>query len=339
MLDQRARHLLKTLVERYIADGQPVGSRALSRQSGLDLSPATIRNVMADLEELGLIASPHTSAGRIPTTRGYRFFVDSLLVIKPLEAVEIHQLEGQLHPDHPQRLVSAAAHLLSDLTQFAGVVATARRKEAGFRHVEFLRLSDKRVLLIIVTSDGDVQNRVLYTDRAYSPSELIEAANYLNQNYVGQSFAAIRQALVDEIAQLRANVVTLMNAAMEAGDEAMIEAGDQVVVSGERKLLNADDLASNMDTLRRLFDLFEQKTSLLRLLEVSQHAQGVQIYLGGESNVVPLDECSIITAPYEVNGQVVGSVGVIGPTRMAYDRVIPIVDITAKLLSSALSQH
>ena len=339
MLDQRARHLLKTLVERYIADGEPVGSRALSRQSGLDLSPATIRNVMADLEEMGFIASPHTSAGRIPTTRGYRFFVDSLLVIKPLDEIEIHQLEGHLHPDHPRRLVNAAAHLLSDLTRFAGVVATPRRQESGFRHVEFMRLSEKRVLLIIVMADGDVQNRVLYVDHAYTQSELIEAANFLNENYAGQSFSAVRELLVDELKRLRADVVQLMTAAVEAGNEAVAESNEQIVVSGESRLLHADDLASNMDRLRRLFELFEQKTSLLRLLEVSQNAQGVQIFLGGESDVVPLDECSIITAPYEIDGQVVGTVGVIGPTRMAYERVIPIVDITARLLSSALSQN
>jgi heat-inducible transcriptional repressor len=310
----------------------------LSKQSGLDLSPATIRNVMADLEELGFIASPHTSAGRIPTTRGYRFFVDSLLIIKPLAEVEIHQLEGQLHPDHPQRLVNAAAHLLSDLTQFAGVVATPRRKEAGFRHVEFLPLSEKRVLLIIVMAGGDVQNRVLYVERAYSPSELIEAANFLNENYSGQPFSAIRERVVDELRRLRSDVVALMTAAVEAGNDAAAESSEQVVVSGERNLLHAHDLVSNMDKLRRLFALFEQKTSLLHLLEISQNAQGVQIFLGGESNVVSLDECAVITAPYEVNGEIVGTVGVIGPTRMAYERVIPIVDITAKLLSSALSQ-
>jgi heat-inducible transcriptional repressor len=286
---------------------------------------------------MGFISSPHTSAGRIPTTRGYRFFVDSLLVIQPLAEVEIHQLEDQLHPDHPQRLVNAAAHLLSDLTQFAGVVATPRRKEAGFRHVEFMRLSDKKVLLIIVMSDGDVQNRVLYAERTYTQPELIEAANFLNENYVGQSFATIRESLVDELRRLRSDVAALMTAAVEVGNEAAQDTGEQVVLSGERKLLHAGDLASNMDTLRQLFDLFEQKTSLLHLLEVSQNAQGVQIFLGGESSVVPVDECSIITAPYEIDGQIVGTVGVIGPTRMAYERIIPIVDITARLLSSALS--
>jgi heat-inducible transcriptional repressor len=337
MLDARAQHLLKTLVERYVAEGLPVGSRALSRHSGLDLSPATIRNVMADLEEMGLIASPHTSAGRVPTPRGYRFFVDSLMVVKPLEDVEIHRLEGELAVDRPQQIVSAAASLLSQLTQFAGIVATARR-EAAFRHLEFLRLSERRVLLIIVTPEGDVQNRILHTDRSYTPSQLAEATNFFNQNFAGQSLTAIRERLAAELRALREDIAGLMKAAVDAGEGVLAE-GEDLVVTGERNLLHAEDLASNMQRLRRLFDLFEQKTSLLHLLDVSQRAQGVQIYIGGESGLVPLDECSVVTASYEVNGQVIGTLGVIGPTRMAYERVIPIVDVTAKLLSNALSRE
>ena len=338
MLDSRAQHLLKTLVERYVAEGQPVGSRALSRHSGLELSPATIRNVMADLEEMGLIASPHTSAGRVPTPRGYRFFVDSLMVVKPLEQGEIHRLEGEFSVDRPQQLVNAAASLLSQLTQFAGVVATPKRREAVFRHLEFLRLSDRRVLLIIVTPDGDVQNRILHTDRSYSPTALIEATNFFNQNFAGQSLPAVRERLTEELRALREDVAGLMKAAVDAGEGALAE-GEALVVTGERNLLHAEDLASNMQRLRRLFELFEQKTSLLHLLDVSQRAQGVQIYIGGESGLVPLDECSVVTASYEVNGQVIGTLGVIGPTRMAYERVIPIVDVTAKLLSNALSRE
>jgi heat-inducible transcriptional repressor len=338
MLDPRAQHLLKTLVERYVAEGQPVGSRVLSRHSGLDLSPATIRNVMADLEEMGLIASPHTSAGRVPTSRGYRFFVDSLMVVKPLEDDEIHRLEGELSVDRPQQLVSAAASLLSQLTQFAGVVATPKRREAVFRHLEFLRLSERRVLLIIVTPDGDVQNRILHTDRAYSPTQLIEATNFFNQNFAGQSLVSIRERMADELRALREDIAGLMKAAVDAGEGALAE-GEALVVTGERNLLNAGDLASNMQRLRRLFDLFEQKTSLLHLLDVSQRAQGVQIYIGGESGLVPLDDCSVVTASYEANGQVIGTLGVIGPTRMSYARVIPIVDVTAKLLSNALSRE
>ena len=338
MLDSRAQHLLKTLVERYVAEGQPVGSRSLSRHSGLELSPATIRNVMADLEEMGLIASPHTSAGRVPTPRGYRFFVDSLMVVKPLEQGEIHRLEGEFSVDRPQQLVSAAASLLSQLTQFAGVVATPKRREAVFRHLEFLRLSDRRVLLIIVTPDGDVQNRILHTDRSYSPTALIEATNFFNQNFAGQSMPAVRERLTEELRALREDVAGLMKAAVDAGEGALAE-GEALVVTGERNLLHAEDLASNMQRLRRLFELFEQKTSLLHLLDVSQRAQGVQIYIGGESGLVPLDECSVVTASYEVNGQVIGTLGVIGPTRMAYERVIPIVDVTSKLLSNALSRE
>src|SRR5881628_2381158 len=339
MLSERAQNLLKILVERYIADGQPVGSRALSRHSPLDLSPATIGNVMADLEEMGFIASPHTSAGRIPTPRGYRFFVDSLLVVKPLEEGEISELQGHLHADRPQLLVSAAAQMLSQLTHFAGVVATPRRRDASFRHVEFLRLSERRVLLIIVTPEGDVQNCILHTDRPYSQSQLIEASNFFNQHYAGQPFHAIRALLADELKQLREDVVGLMTAAVDAGNAALAESNDALVVSGEKNLLSAADLASNMDRLRQLFEVFEQKTSLLHLLDLSQRAQGVHLFIGGESGLEPLDECSLITAPYEVNGQVIGTLGVIGPTRMAYERVIPIVDITAKLLSTALTQQ
>ena len=339
MVDSRAQFLLKSLIERYIIDGQPVGSRVLSRQSGLELSPATIRNVMADLEEMGFITSPHTSAGRVPTAKGYRFFVDSLLVVKPLDQSEISELQDQFQADRPQALVSAAAQLLSSLTQFAGVVATPRRREPSFRHIEFLRLSERRVLLIIVTPDGDVQNRILHTDRQYTPSQLIEASNFFNDHYAGQPFAAIRGLLADELKQLREDVVGLMTAAVDAGDAALADSRDDLVVSGEKNLLSASDLSSNMDRLRRLFEVFEQKTSLLHLLDLSQRAHGVHLFIGGESGLAPLDECSVITAPYEIDGQVIGTLGVIGPTRMAYERVIPIVDVTARLLSNALTQQ
>ena len=337
-LNERALILLKTLVERYIADGQPVGSRALSRYSGLDLSPASIRNVMADLEEMGFIASPHTSAGRVPTARGYRFFVDTLLTIKPLDTVEISQLEGQLHAENTQKLVISASQVLSDLTHFAGVVMTPRRS-AGFRHIEFLKLSDSRILLILVTPEGDVQNRILLTEKRYTPSELIEAANILNQNYTGLTFEEIRRRIREELKQLTADMTRLMTAALEAGSQAASESAEEVVISGEANLLDSQDLSSNMVNLRKLFELFDRRTGLLQLLEISNRAQGVQIFIGGEAGVAPLDECSVVTAPYEVDGQVVGTVGVIGPTRMAYERVIPIVDITAKLLSTLLTQR
>jgi heat-inducible transcriptional repressor len=337
-LNERAQILLKTLIERYIADGQPVGSRALSRYSGLDLSPASIRNIMADLEDLGFIASPHTSAGRIPTARGYRFFVDTLLTIRPLDKVEINQLEGQLHVENRQRLVTSASQALADLTRFAGVVMTPRRS-AGFRHIEFLRLSETRILLILVTPEGDVQNRIIFTDKTYSPAELVEAANILNHNYAGLTFDDTHRLVREELNRLREDMSQLMTKALEVGSEALSQSAEEVVISGEGRLLDVEDLSSNMARLRNLFDLFERKTGLLQLLDVSGRAQGVQIFIGGESGLLPLDECSVVTAPYEVDGQVVGTVGVIGPTRMAYERVIPIVDITAKLLSSALSHQ
>jgi len=337
MLNRRSKILLKTLVERYIAEGQPVGSRALSRYSGLDLSPASIRNIMSDLEDLGFIASPHTSAGRVPTPRGYRIFVDTLLTIKPLEPVELNQIEGNLHPDNPQRLVSTASQLLSQLTHFAGVVASPRRQNPAFRHIEFLALSEKRVLLIIVTPDGNVQNRILFTDKTYTPAQLTMAANFLNQNYAGLTFDDIRRRVQDELKQLHQDMTSLMTAALEAGNQALNEDDENYVISGERNLLDSADLASNMKRLRELFELFEQKTVFVQILDMSTRAQGVQIFIGGESGASLLDECSVVTAPYTVDGRVVGTVGVIGPTRMAYERVIPIVDITAKLLSSALS--
>jgi heat-inducible transcriptional repressor len=338
MLNERARNLLKTLVERYIIEGQPVGSRSLSRYCGLELSPASIRNVMSDLEDMGLIVSPHTSAGRIPTPRGYRLFVDTLLTVKPLEQEELHELEDQLHPDDPQKLVSAASNLLSELTMFAGVVVTPRRPST-FKHVEFMQLSEKRVLLIIVTTEGDVQNRIIITDRPYSPAQLVQASNYLNQTYAGQDFDRVREKLGMELRQLREDISRLMTAVVETGGDAFKPGRDDLVLTGENKLLHVHDLSSNMEGLRKLFALFDEKTSLMQLLDVGSRAQGVKIFIGGESGVAPLDEVSVVSAPYEVDGRIVGTVAVIGPTRMAYDRVIPIVDVTAKLLSSALSYH
>jgi heat-inducible transcriptional repressor len=338
MLDKRAQVLLKTLIERYIAEGQPVGSRTLSKYSGLDLSPATIRNVMADLEELGFISSPHTSAGRVPTPAGYRFFVDTLLVVKQLESERLRELEDQLHPDNPQRVIHSASQLLSQLTQFAGVVMTPRRRAVTFRHIEFLRLSEKRVLLIVVTPEGDVQNRILFTEREYTASELVEAANFINQNYSGHSFEDVRSRLQNEVRDLRADMIRLMSTALEAGN-ALAEGSEQYVISGERNLFAVRDLSQDVDRLKQLVELLEKKTSLLQILDLSLRGQGVQVFIGGESGVRAPDDVSVVTSPYKVDGEVVGTVGVIGPTRMAYDRVVPIVDITAKLLSSALSQH
>jgi heat-inducible transcriptional repressor len=339
MLNERAQILLKTLVERYIYEGQPVGSRTLSKFSGLDLSPATIRNVMADLEEMGLVTSPHTSAGRIPTPQGYRLFVDTLLVVKTLDKVELNHLENQLHPDNPSRLINVASQLLSELTRFAGVVVTPKRKGAVFRYIEFMALSEKRILLIIVTPEGDVQNRIIFTNIPYSQSDLIEAGNFINQHYAGCTLDGIRGRLDSELKQLRSEMISLMSAAIEAGGDAINESSESVVLAGERNLLQVDDLSDNLIGLKKLFELFERKTKLLQLLELSRQAHGVKIYIGGESDVASLEEFSVVTAPYEIEGEIVGTVGVIGPRRMAYERIIPIVEITAKLLSSGLSQH
>ena len=335
MLDDRARLLLKALVERYIADGQPVGSRTLSKASGLELSPATIRNVMSDLEELGLIVSPHTSAGRIPTARGYRLFVDTMLTTQrePFSSGGIST--ARLAPDQPQKVLSNAAHMLSSLSQFVGVVMAPRRSSV-FRHIEFLRLSERRFLVIIVSPDGDVQNRVIFTEADYTQSQLIEASNFLNSHYAGMAIEEVRERLKNEVEALRGEIAALMQAAVLVSSEA-IESRDEVVISGEKNLLAVSDFSSDMGNLRKLFDLFEQKAQLMRLLDVSSRAEGVRIYIGGESKVIPYHELSVVTAPYEVDGQVVGTLGVIGPMRMPYEKMIQIVDITSKLVNTALS--
>ena len=333
MLDDRSKLLLKALVERYIADGQPVGSRTLSKASGLELSPATIRNVMSDLEELGLIVSPHTSAGRVPTARGYRLFVDTMLTVQP-QQFGAHSLA----PDQPQKVITNAAHLLSSLSQFVGVVIAPRRTSA-FRHMEFLRLSERRVLVIIVSPDGDVQNRVIYTEVDHSQAQLLETANFLNSHYVGLDIEQVRERLHGEVESLRSEIASLMAAAVTMNSEAAAEAQDEVVIAGERNLLKLSDFSSDMGNLRRAFELFEQKAQIMRLLDIAGQAEGVRIFIGGESQVVPFEELSIVSAPYEVDGKLVGTLGVIGPTRMAYDRMIQIVDITAKLVSNALSHH
>jgi heat-inducible transcriptional repressor len=332
LMDDRAKLLLKALIERYIADGQPIGSRTLSKASGLDLSAATIRNVMSDLEELGLIASPHTSAGRIPTARGYRLFVDTMLTVDQL-GIQAPSIAA----DQPQRVISNAANLLSSLSQFVGVVI-APRKASVFRHIEFLRLSEKRILVIIVAPDGDVQNRVIFTDSDFTQSQLIEASNFLNANYAGLAIEQVRERLKLEMEQLQGEIAKLMQAAVQVSSEALDSGDGEVVIAGEKNLLEVSDFSQDMGHLRRAFGLFEQKAQLLRLLDVSSQAEGVRIYIGGESQVVPVEELSVVSAPYMVDGQVVGKLAVIGPTRMPYERMIQIVDITSKLVGNALSQ-
>lgn len=337
MLDTRAKLLLRALVERYIADGQPVGSRTLSKAAGLDLSPATIRNVMSDLEELGLIASPHTSAGRVPTPKGYRLFVDTMLTVKRDSLGASPEMpDPVLAADQPQKVIANAAQLLSSLSHFVGVVMAPKRTSV-FRHIEFLGLSEHRVLVIIVAPDGDVQNRVVHTPTAYTQSQLIEAANYLNAHYAGLALDVVSQRLRTEVDNLRSEISELMQSAVDAGVQA-IESQDEVVISGERNLLSVSDFSNDLGNLRKMFDLFEQKAQLMRLLEGSSEAQGIRIYIGGEGQVVPYHDLSIVSAPYEVDGAVVGTLGVIGPQRMPYEKMIRIVDITSKLVSNALSQ-
>lgn len=338
MMDKRARELLKTLIERHISEGQPIGSRTLSRHSGLDLSAATIRNVMADLEELGFVSSPHTSAGRVPTPRAYRLFVDTMLTIKPLDEVGHRELSAEIVPDSPQRVIAGAAQMLSQLSNFAGVVLTPRRSEV-FKQIEFLRLSEKRILLIMVTPQGDVQNRILITNKDYSPSQLVEASNFITTNFAGLELQSVRNRVKNELEGLREDITALMNQAVEASSNTLADPQNNMVISGEKKLLEIGEFVSDMDKIKRLFQVFEKRTGLLQLLDVSSRAEGVQIFIGGESDLVPLDGMAVITAPYKVDNIIVGTLGVIGPTRMAYDRVIPIVDITSKLLTSALSQN
>ena len=338
MLDDRAKLLLKTLVDRYIADGQPVGSRTLSKAAGLELSPATIRNVMSDLEELGLVASPHTSAGRVPTARGYRLFVDTLITTEPENLSDSIAPSLALPPDQPQKVIANAAHMLSSLSHFVGVVMSPRHSSV-FRHIEFLRLSEKRVLVIMVSPEGNVQNRVLFTDSDFTPSQLIEAANYLNTHFSGLALEQVAVRLKTEVESLRGEIAGLMQAAIAASTEALQDDQNDVVIAGERNLLEVSDFAQDMSQLRRAFNLFEQKTLLMRLLDETSQAAGIRIYIGGENQSMPLEELSVVSAPYAVNGQVVGTLGVIGPTRMPYQRMIEIVDITSRMIGNALSMQ
>ncbi|MES2207067.1 MAG: heat-inducible transcriptional repressor HrcA [Pseudomonadota bacterium] len=338
-LDQRTQHLLKLLVERYINEGQPVSSKSLTQDSGLDLSAATIRNIMADLENMGLIASPHTSAGRIPTAQGYRLFVDNLLIVKPLEHEALSQLTNRLHENQrPQALLNAASQLLSELTHSTGIVQTFRSHTPTLQHIEFVRLSEQRVLLILVTTEGNVQNRLLTLPSDYPYERLQEASKLIRERYRGYTFEHIRNHLQDEVKLLRADLVHFLSAAIDTSQSELDSNSEAFVVSGKNHLLEAEDLSSSIHSLRLLFNALEERTELLQLMHLSHNAQGVQIYIGGESNLLPVETCSLVTTRYEAHGHVMGTLGVIGPTRMAYERIIPIVDMTAQLLSNALSQ-
>lgn len=340
--NERAGHLLKVLIQRYVRDGQPVGSRTLSKDSGLELSPATIRNVMSDLEEMGLVSAPHTSAGRVPTPRGYRVFVDTLVRFRTPEELDIEKLRAQFGDivDDPDELVNAASRMLSEVTRLAGIVTVPRVQQATLRQIEFLPLSDRRILVILVINDREVQNRILHVDREYTASELQQASNFLNENYCGAELTSLRARLVKDLESLRSTMnqqmLDLITVAQTAIDDEP-KAG-AYVMAGETNLMDFAEL-SDVTKLRRLFDAFSQKQSILDLLDRSINADGVQVFIGEESGLQIFDDVSVVTAPYKACDDTIGVLGVIGPTRMAYERVVPIVDISARLFAAAMGQR
>jgi heat-inducible transcriptional repressor len=336
----RAQHLLRILIQRYIRDGQPVGSRTLSKDSGLDLSPATIRNVMSDLEDMGMVSAPHTSAGRIPTPKGYRLFVDTLVRYRQPKDNDIDALRSQIRRkvDDAGALVSSVSNMLSDFTSLAGVVTVPQAQHPSLRQIEFLPLSENRILVILVINDREVQNRILHTDRDYSADELQQAANFINEHYAGKELPDVRHQLVVDLDKTRDSMNQAMHDIIAVAQSAIDEApyaGGEYVLAGETNLMGFAEL-SDVETLRRLFEAFSRKRLILDLLDRSMNADGVQVFIGEESGYEILDDCSIVTAPYKLNDDTIGVLGVIGPTRMAYDRVVPIVDITARLLKAAL---
>lgn len=340
-LTERAQYLLKVLTERYIREGQPVGSRVLARHAGLKLSPATIRNVMADLEELGLVSSPHTSSGRVPTVQGYRLFVDTLLSVQPLEHSLVDALRQNLGADpgaDTKSLLNSASTLLSDATRLAGIVTLPRRRHESLQRVEFLPLSEKKVLAVLVINNKEVRNTILNTERSYSTAELQQFSAFLNEQFAGKDLREVREKLVAELRETRESLDRMMATALDMADQVLgtAEQGNDYVLAGQTNLMDFTELC-NLNTLRHLFEAFNEKRQILGLLDQCVENEGLQIFIGEESGYEILDECSLVTAPYSVEGQVVGVLGVIGPTRMAYERVIPIVDATARILSAALN--
>ena len=339
-LDPRARHLLRTLIGRYIHDGEPVGSQTLARHAGLDVSPATIRNILADLEDAGLLASPHTSAGRIPTAQGYRVFVDSLLQLRPLPEGELARLRQELPAGSgTQSLLGNASELLSAMSHFVGVVSVPRREQFAFRHIDFVPLDAQRVLAILVFADNDVQNRIIHTRRAYDAGELERVANYLNHHFAGRPLPQIRAALVRELKAARSEMEVLLAHTVELAEQALVGGGEDMLLAGQTRLMGVQDL-SDLDRLRELFEAFARKREILQLLERTLRAPGVRIFIGEETGLAPLEGMSLVTAPYRAggasDGQVLGVLGVIGPSRMAYERVIPVVQAAADVLGAAL---
>ncbi len=338
-LPERSLHLFKALVEHFIRDGQPVGSRTLARDSRMELSPATIRNVMADLEDLGLLQSAHTSAGRVPTVKGYRLFIDSLLRVASLDEEEVRQIADELESgQNLNALMERVSSTLSEVTKLAGVVTLPRAEQEALKHLEFVSLSDNRVLVILVVSENEIQNRIIHTAKHYTPAELQQASNFLNQVFAGKDLPTIRAKILKELESMKTNVNQLMQTAIEIAQQAFVE-GDtrqDYVLSGQTNLMDVAELC-DMEKLKKLFDSFNQKKDVLHLLEQAIKADGVQIFIGEESGYEVFDDCSVVTSPYEVDGEIIGVLGVIGPTRMNYEKVIPIVDVTARMLGSALN--
>ena len=340
-LPERSLYLFKLLVERFIQDGQPVGSRTLSRDSDLDVSPATIRNVMADLEEMGLLHSPHTSSGRIPTVRGYRLFVDTLLHVHNLNSNEIARIAEELSQARDtQSLLQRTSNMLSDITRLAGIVMLPRQEQHALKHVEFIALSENRVLVILVINDSEIQNRIIHTAKNYTQIELQQASNYLNEMFFGKNLTAIREDILKELKRMKDNVNRIMQTAIEMAQHAFVQSDirDDFLLAGQTNLMDVAELC-DVERLKKLFNSFNQKRDILHLLEQSINANGVQIFIGEEAGYDVLNNCSVVTSPYEMDGQILGVLGVIGPTRMHYERVIPIVDITAKMLGSALNSN
>lgn len=341
ILDQRAQHILKILVERYIQEGSPIGSKTLAAEHAIGLSSATVRNILADLEALGYLSSPHTSAGRIPTEQGYRFFVDCLVTIKPLEGTEVQELKTQLHSELEfSNLLQSASTVLSTMTGMAAVVALPKRDRVIWRHVEFLPLSGNRILMILVLNNREVQNRIIYMDRIYTQNELQEVSNFLNAQYSGKDLQVTRKELLDAIHFDQQNMMQLLQTTIDITNKAFLDPKQKsknYIIAGQENLIRCAH-ESNLEQLHLLFSAFSQKQDALSLLNHALEAQGIQIFIGKEAGHQVFDHCSIVAASYSGEGELLGTLGVIGPTRMAYDRVISAVDVTAKLLSAALNQ-
>lgn len=339
-IDDRTRRLFKLLVERYLEEGTPVASKKLASDPSMGVSSATVRNIMAELEAEGLVRSPHTSAGKVPTTQGLRFFVDSLLSVDPLDDERIEALRKELNPDlSPSELVECASNMLSTLTRMTCVITLPRRDHVALRQIEFLPLSGDRVLVILVLNDREVQNRVIHTGREFSSVELNQAANLLNSEFGGLSLVSIRKAMLNSMQADKDRMDKLMQTALDVASQVFVDdAGDngdqQVIVSGESQLLA---MSSDTSTLRSLFEAFSHKGRILHLLDQCLQSEGIQLFIGEESGYEFFGEMSVVTAPYEVHGQPAGVLGVVGPTRMAYSEIIPVVDVTARVLGAAIN--